>query len=160
MFNTLKEMQETISYEDLCKYTYESFGKSPAEIKELLKSYNIEVTDSVAKECFVFMESINVINDDQLDNVSGGHVSSSNQTFEKGDWLLNHLEGSYKYRKAYYIKEVSENKYTLLVYKKHDEPIGGKGYVVVDATLPKTIIGNSYAKLPSKPDWITEDPSL
>ena len=28
MFNFLKEMQETISYEDLCKYTYESVGKS------------------------------------------------------------------------------------------------------------------------------------
>ena len=33
MFNFLKEMQETIPYEDLCKYTYESVGKSAEEIK-------------------------------------------------------------------------------------------------------------------------------
>ena len=80
MFNTLKEMQETIPYEDLCKYTYESVGKAPKGIIELLKSHDIEVTDSVAQECYDFIKELRTMEDDELENVAGGTCYSSGVT--------------------------------------------------------------------------------
>ena len=81
MFNTLKEMQETLSYDDLCKYANESLGKSSEEIKELLKSYGVEVSDSTANECYEFIKGIDVVSDEELENVAGGSCYSS-ETFE------------------------------------------------------------------------------
>ena len=77
MFNTLKEMQEALSYTDLCKYADESLGKSAEEIKEILKSHDIEVTDSTANECYEFMKGINVLSEEELDNVAGGSCYSA-----------------------------------------------------------------------------------
>ena len=88
MFNTLKEMQETIPYEDLCKYTYESVGKSAEEIKELLKSHDIEVTDSVAKECYDFMKDIDVMTDDELMMISGGERNGPKQIIKTARMTL------------------------------------------------------------------------
>lgn len=77
MFNTLKEIQETLSYDDLRKYAAESLDKSPVEIKELLKSYNIEVSDSAANECYELVNSINIVGEEELENVTGGTCYSS-----------------------------------------------------------------------------------
>lgn len=76
MFNTLKEMQETIPYKDLCKYANMSLGKSPEEIKALLKSYGVEVSNIAANECYELIKDINVVSDEELDNVAGGSCYS------------------------------------------------------------------------------------
>lgn len=75
MINSLKQLQETLSKEDLARYYNESTGKTPEEIKELFKNNNIEISDEAAIECFEFCKNIVDITKDGLDEqvVGGRH---------------------------------------------------------------------------------------
>ena len=77
MFNTLKEIEDALSYENLCKYTDEVMGKSKEEIKEILKSHNIEASDFAVDECYDYIKDITAISEEELENVAGGSCYSS-----------------------------------------------------------------------------------
>ena len=72
MYNTLKQIQEALSDEDLNKYANKAIGKNAEEIVEILKKDNIEVSLEAAKECVDYLKSIDIVSDEELENVTGG----------------------------------------------------------------------------------------
>lgn len=73
MINTLEELRNSDSLENLNKYYEESLGKNAEEIKALFNSYGIEMSDACAKECFDFYKSVEAIKDEELVEITGGY---------------------------------------------------------------------------------------
>lgn len=73
MINTLEELRNSDSLENLNKYYEESLGKNVEEIKILFNCYGIEISDECAKECFDFYKSVEAIKDEELIEVAGGY---------------------------------------------------------------------------------------
>lgn len=82
MINILKELQEAIPYEDLCKYTTESLDKTAEEI---LKSHEIEVSDFVAEECYDYVKDINIMTVDELSMITDGEENGAK-------WIINSVK--------------------------------------------------------------------
>ena len=72
MINSLKELRETLSLEDLDKYYAESLNKNAEEIKDLLKEYNVDVSLECANECYEFCKRYVELKEEDLLNVAGG----------------------------------------------------------------------------------------
>ena len=84
MFNTLNELKGSLSIEELLKYSNELVGKSSEEIKAVLKTHDIEVSDMAAGECFEYLNAVKTMSDEELENVTGGGCEStySSDTFK------------------------------------------------------------------------------
>ena len=76
MYNTLKEIQDALSYEDLCKYVDKTIGKTAEEIIKILKKDNIEISAEAAKECVEYLKGVDAILNKELENVTGGVLPS------------------------------------------------------------------------------------
>ena len=77
MFNTLKQMQETLSEEELIKHGDALLEKSIEEIEEYFKENNIEVSKQCIKECFDYLKGTGYIAEDDLDKLAGGIVEKN-----------------------------------------------------------------------------------
>ena len=104
------------------------------------------------------MSNINELNNKELEKVAGGEGTSEHK-YQVGDWI------SGVYEIAFYIKEIYKNSYHLVMYTRKRQGRGSRfdpGFTKVD----KGIISfeafdnrRNYSKT-TKPDWVTEDPSL
>ena len=82
MFNTLKELKESLLPEELLKYSLELQGKSSEELKAILKAHDIEISDVVANECYERLNTVKTMSDEELENVTGGCSSTySSETY-------------------------------------------------------------------------------
>lgn len=72
MINSLEELRNSLTLDDLNKYYEESIGKNPEEIKDLLKSHDVEISTECANDCYKFCESVIKIKESELNNVAGG----------------------------------------------------------------------------------------
>lgn len=77
MYKTRKEIIDALEEKDLNEYGKKAVGKSPEEIVEIFKEGNIDISIDAAKECFDYLKSVDVIEDEELDNVAGGTCYSS-----------------------------------------------------------------------------------
>lgn len=76
MINSLKELREKISLDDLDKYYEESLDKNAEEIKDLLKGYNVDISLECANECYEFCKRYIELKEEDLINVAGGATDS------------------------------------------------------------------------------------
>ena len=52
MINSLEELRNSLTLDDLNKYYEESIGKNPEEIKDLLKGHDVEISIECADDCY------------------------------------------------------------------------------------------------------------
>ena len=83
MYNTLKEIQDALSEEELYMYADKAEGKTAEEVVEILKRDNIEISIEAAKECVDYLKDIEIVSDEELENVTGGTCFSSGVTDPK-----------------------------------------------------------------------------
>lgn len=74
MYNTLKEIQNSLSIKDLYRFGNEATNKTAEEIIDIFKKDNIVISLDAAKECVDFLKDIDSveIQDEELGNVTGG----------------------------------------------------------------------------------------
>ena len=77
MYNTLKEIQDSLSEKELFMYADKAEGKTPEEVVEMFKTDNIDISIEAAKEGIDYLKGVEIVSDEELENVTGGTCYSS-----------------------------------------------------------------------------------
>ena len=121
MYNTLKEIQNSLSDKDFNKYVGKLSGKTAEEIMETLKLDNIEISIEAAKECANCLKEVGAVSDEELENITGGGCGSDpDPKYKKGQRFKRYFSTTRNYR-YYTIEDIrgynSDKKSYLYIVK-------------------------------------------
>lgn len=148
MYNTLKEIQNSLSEKELYMYADKAEGKTAEEIIEMLKSDSIEISIEAAKECIDYLEKTGSILDEELENIAGGGCGSNREPksnpepkYKKGQRFYRDF-GTTMNRRYYTIIEVREysanNNSYLYILKPDDDNFTMQMYLDSDKSMTLT----------------------
>ena len=108
------------------------------------------------------MSDTKELNNEELEEVAGGEISTDYEIFPKGSWLVK-LKGFGEGDSVSYVKDVIDNRYHIIDYSQgrtnSREPSSTRCRMKDIGLVPFREISVYYRRV-EKPDWITEDPSL